>query len=236
MKYSFTFLSLFFFILANAQEGKLLQGRVVIKSATADSIHVINLNTEKETLTDKKGAFSIRANEGDLLIFKNERVDMMRKIVEGDEYKSGQIVVNMTSTVTQLEQVDIKVYDRINPVALGILSKPAKKYTPAERRLYTATSSQLDALLNLFSGRTKMLKNNVKVEKKNILLQELDGLFPDSYYIENLCIDQDMIKGFHYYIVEDKMFTDALNAKNKFLATFRLIELAQDFNTLHAQP
>ncbi len=227
---------LFSIIILHAQEGKLLQGRFIIKSATPDSIHVVNLNTEKETLSDKNGAFTIRAHEGDVLVLKNERVDMMRKIIEEDDYKNGFFVVNMTSTAIQLNQVDIDAYHGINAVALGIISKPAKKYTPAERRLYTATSSQLDALLNLLSGRTKMLKNNVKVEKNIFLLEQLDGLFPDSYYTENLCIEKDMIKGFHYFVVEDKMFTDALNEKNKSLAAFRLIELAQDFNKRNAQP
>jgi hypothetical protein len=236
VKARFSILIILLSFLAHAQDGKLLHGRVAIRSATPDSIHVINLNTERETLTDREGRFAIRANAGDVLVLKNERVDMMRKIVSDDDYRDGTLLVSMTSSVTQLEQVDIQVDDRINPVALGILSKPAKKYTPAERRLYTATSTQIDALINLISGRKKRLKNDVKTEKKIMLLQELDGLFPESYYTESLCIDKDMIRGFQYFVAEDKPFSEALRQKNKSLAAFRLIELARDFNTRHAQP
>jgi hypothetical protein len=41
----------------------------------------------------------------------------------------------------------------------GIISYGQKKvYTPAERKLYTATSGGIDGLLNTISGRKAMLK------------------------------------------------------------------------------
>jgi hypothetical protein len=38
-----------------------------------------------------------------------------------------------------LEEVTIIDYKKISAVSLGTTSKGVKKYTPAERRLYTAT-------------------------------------------------------------------------------------------------
>jgi hypothetical protein len=49
-----------------------------------------------------------------------------------------------------------------------------KKYTPAERKLYTATSGGgIDGLLNTISGRKAMLKKEIIVEKKLQLWIEL---------------------------------------------------------------
>ena len=78
----------------------------------------------------------------------------------------------MTSKITQLDEVKVQK-SNIDAVSLGILTKPGKVYTPAERRLKTATglyasanagtmmggSVGLDPLINWISGRTALLKS-----------------------------------------------------------------------------
>jgi hypothetical protein len=53
----------------------------------------------------------------------------------------------------------------INAENLGIIPYNQKKYTAAERKLYTTRSGLLDRPLNWMSGRTAMLKK-VAVERK----------------------------------------------------------------------
>jgi hypothetical protein len=227
------FLLLFITQLAFCQEQKLLQGRIVVKDAKASDVHVINLTTEKEAITNDKGEFSILVRPDDLLVFSSDHLNYMRKVIEEEHYNSASLVVEMTSKVNKLDEVVVTNYAGINAVALGILSKPAKAYTPAERKLYGATSSPIDALINLLSGRTKMLEKGVEIEKKEFLLEKLDGLYSDEFYRENLGIEKERIRGFHYYLVEDIRFSEAIESKNKAVATFLIIEIAAAYNALN---
>lgn len=229
-----------------SQEPKLLKGRVVVKDATPEGVKVVNLVSEKETLTNSKGEFSIWVKPEDLLVFSALHLDHMRKFIDTEEYNSSLLIVEMTSKINQLDEVEVRNFSHINAVSLGILSRPAKVYTPAERRLQTATglyptanvgtmmggSIGLDPLFNWMSGRTSMLKKEVEVEQKEFLLLKLSALFEDDYYTEKLKIDKEAIKAFQYYIIYDERFINALNSKNKFLATFLIGGLAQEFKKI----
>ena len=241
---------LFFFLIFSqfvfSQEEKLIKGKVVVKDAMVEGIRVVNLVSEKEVLTDSKGEFSIMVKPEDLLVFSASHLDHMRKFIEEEDYKAQLITVEMTSKVTELDEVEVRNYSNINAVSLGILSKPAKIYTPAERRLQTATglyptanvgpmmggSIGLDPLFNLISGRTAMLKKEAEVEKKEFLLHKLSSLYDEDYYTEKLKIKKESIKGFQYYTIYNERFIEALNAKNKILVTFLIGGLALEFNKI----
>lgn len=229
-----------------SQEEKLIKGKVVVKDAMVEGVRVVNLVSEKEVMTNNKGEFSIWVKPEDLLVFSAVHLDYMRKFIEIEDYNSPLLIVKMTSKVNQLDEVEVRDFSRINAVSLGILSKPAKVYTPAERRLQTATglyptanvgtmmggSVGLDPLLNWISGRTSMLKKEIEVEQKEFLLQKISNLYEDDFYTEKLKIKKESIKAFQYYVIYDERFIEALNSKNKVLATFLIGGLALKFNTI----
>ena len=119
------------------------------------------------------------------------------------------------------------------------MQKPAKVYTPAERKLKVATdldgkigfggAMSLDPLLNAISGRTAMLKKELAVEKKEKLLQKIEYLFKEKFFLENLKIPKDYLRGFWYYAVEDPKLVSALNTKNKIMARFIFSDLATKY-------
>ena len=244
-------LILFLFLLSTlsvfSQKEKLIQGKVFIKNSKLDGIRVINLVNEKETVTDKEGRFSILAKPDDLLIFSAEFLDYMRKIVEESDYKAGVLELEMTSKVTQLDEVEIHDYSRINAVDLGVLSKPAKKFSPAERRLQTATglyptanvgtmtggSVGLDPLMNWISGRTKMLKRALEAEQKQILLEKLSYSYTDDFFIEKLQIEPLYVEGFKNYAVYDNALIEAIEIKNKAQMEFNLYRLSTEFKKIN---
>lgn len=229
-----------------SQEEKLIKGKVVVKDAMVEGIRVVNLVSEKEVLTNSNGEFSIWVKPEDLLVFSAVHLDYMRKFIEEEDYNAPLLIIEMTSKINQLEEVEVRDFSEINAVSLGIRSKPAKQYTPAERRLQTATglyptanvgtmtggSLGLDPLFNWMSGRTTMLKKEVEVEQKEFLLQKLSTLYEEEFYTEKLKIKKESIKAFQYYVIYDERFISALNSKNKVLAAFIIGGLALEFNTL----
>ncbi len=214
-----------------SQEEKLINGKIIVKNATPQGVHVINLVNEKEVISDSKGEFSILAKLDDVLVFSSNHLDYQRKIIETDDYKALAFTIEMTSKVIELDEVEIE-YPGINALSLGILTKAPKRYTPAERRLYSAQSGLLDSFLNTLSGRTAMLETGIVIEKKEFQLKELENLYPEEFYTTTLKIKKEYIKGFHYYIVENKKFASALDGKNSFVISLLIIGLAQEYNAL----
>lgn len=226
------FLLLFQITFGQAAGDKLLHGKIVVTSGTVDGVNIINLVNEKSTISDSNGEFFILAKADDLLIFTSVNLEYHRKIVEVEDLKKDIITVNMIAKVTELKEVIVNKHPEISAVSLGISAKGIKKYTPAERRLYTATSTPVDALINMISGRTAMLKKDIEVEKKYSLLAKIDALFEDEYYINTLKIPADYIKGFQFYCVEDEKLATTLRTKNKTMTMFLLVPLAKKFNLL----
>ncbi len=207
---------------------KLLQGIIAADDALLSGIDVVNLGNEKVTVTNSKGEFSILAKADDILVFSSKSLEMRRLLIDEDDLKSGTITVNMYSKINELDEVIVK-----KNAAEGVSIIPGQKqYTPAERKLHTATSGLLDAPISWMSGRTAMLKKEVVVERKERLLDKIGILYEDKYYIETLKVPEIYIDDFQRYIIEDKEFTAALKVKNRTMMLFLISKLAVNYNAI----
>ncbi len=207
---------------------KLLQGIIAADDAVLSGIEVINLGNEKVTLTNSKGEFSILAKADDILVFSSKSLEMRRLIIDEDDLKSGTITVTMYPKITELNEVIVKK----SPIEGVSIIPGQKQYTPAERKLHTATNGILDAPISWMSGRTAMLKKEVAVERKERLLDKVGILYDDKYYIETLKIPEIYIDDFQRYIIEDKEFTAALKVKNRTMMLFLVSKLAVNYNAI----
>ena len=210
---------------------KILKGKVIADANDLEGIYVINLKTEKSTVTDSNGNFSIPAAVCDTLMFSSIQFKGVKIELSEVDFDKDLLFVKMRLLMNQLKEVMVFQYKNINAVALGIIPKGQRSYTPAERKLATA-SSGLDPILNLFSGRLAMLRKEVEVEKKEILLHQIENMFDKEFFVNNLKIPEEYIKGFQYYIIENTSFVTILNAKNKSMASFLIGELAIKYNEI----
>lgn len=224
-----TYLLLLCSFISVAQKGKPIAGKVVVRDGSPSNIHIVNLVNEVEVTTDAEGNFSIAASEGDMLVLSGTQIDYVRRMIREDDITSGKITIRIAAKPIELEEVAVKQSTQMDAVALGILTKPAKQYTPAERKVFTATSTALDGLINKITGRTKRLKREALLEKKEFVLEQLKDLWPDSYYAD-LGITPDRIKGFHYLLVDSKEFLDALASNNSVQLAFVTLQLADTYN------
>jgi hypothetical protein len=140
----------------------------------------------------------------------------------------------MKPIMNELKEVIVRRYPNMSAEALGIIPYGQKKYTPAERKLATATSGRLnpmglDPLLNYFSGRTAMLKKELEVEKKETFMAQLESMFDQNHLVNTLHIPSIYVKGFLYYAVENPKFTRVLETKNHTSIEFLLAELATKY-------
>ncbi len=232
--------------LAQADELVFLKGKVISTVKELTEVNVYNLRSESATATDENGNYSMFVKVGDTLQFKSLQTATKKVVVTEADLKKSLFVTQLAPKVIELEEVEIKDHSNINAVSLGVLSKPAKRYTPAERRLKTATdldatasagmmaggSIGLDPILNAISGRTEMLKKELEVERKERLMAKVESQFKHEYFTNRLKIPEEYVKAFLYYIADDTKLDEYMKKKNKGLAKFRLSELASQYLTL----
>ena len=238
-------LYIFFPLVVLSQNDSIVSGKIVSESSLLEGIHVINLSKRNGAITDVRGYFQIKAKVYDTLQFSAVNLKATRYVMKQSDYSNDLLLIKMESLITELEEVAIINYKNINAVALGIVPANQKTYTPAERKLKTASefkpestfyfggttgvSLSFDAILNAISGRTTMLKNELVVERKELLQAKTSDYFERKYFVETLKIPDEFVDGFLFYIVENEKFVNAMKDKNKTMATFVLSELAVEY-------
>ncbi len=225
-----------------AQNEKLISGKIICENNAVSGIQITNLVSEKSTISNVDGKFSILAKAEDMLVFTSVNYQFKRKFLEQEDIESNDLVIILNRKIVQLDEVTVSKFPKFDAFEMGILEKPAKEYTPAERRLKSASefkpnigtilSLPIEPIINVISGRTKNLKNQLEIERNEMLLLKVANLYNDEYYIKKLKINRDLIKAFQYYAIYDFQFVADLKSKNKTKINFRIIELAQKFNKL----
>jgi hypothetical protein len=74
-----------------------------------------------------------------------------------------------------------------------------------------------------------MLKNDLKIEKKELLLRKLNDWNDNEFYANQLKIPKEFVDGFKYYIIYDDELMSYLQSNNKIKGNFRISKLATDF-------
>ena len=222
--------SLFFFV--GFSQRTELRGKIRAYSDELEGVNITNLSSNLTVMSGNGGYFKIHVQENDTIQFSAVHLKRKKVIITSSDMKSELLFVDMELANYDLKEVKINEFKNINAVDLGILSKPAKKYTPAERRLYTATGSantyglntqvSFDAILNSFSGRTSMLKKEYTIKK-------LNEWFDDQFYVEKFNIPPDYVKGFQFYLAENVHLEKAVKSKNKNLTIYIIGELSASY-------
>lgn len=225
---------------AGAQEiRKPLKGKVSAFANSLSGILVINMQSEQDAHTQENGYFDIAVKPGDTLMFSSTQFKAKKVPVTAAKIEEEMLLVRLEPVMNHLDEVQVFQYKGIDAVSLGIIPKSTKHYTPAERKLRTATgydaqiglntSVTLDPVFNLLSGRTAELLKNVVVEKKEILLAKIQARYEDEHFTKNMHIPQEHVKGFQFYLAENARFATAFNAKNYTMAAFIMSELSVQY-------
>ncbi len=240
----------FFFLIQSvgfcqSTELTFLRGKIICPIKELGEVNIFNLRSESVTNSNESGNYSLFVKVGDTLEFKSLQIETQKIVIRESDLVKPLLVTNLVPKTIDLSEVEIKDYRHINAVSLGILEKPAKKYTPAERRLRTAESfhwyspllipvggMSVDGIINAISGRTAMLQKELAIEKKERMMVKIENQFPNDYFIRKLKIPEAYVKGFLYYIADDATLIAFINEKNKGMSKFRLSELATEYLSL----
>lgn len=236
----FSVLPFLFFLQFTFSQSVEINGRIV-SEIDAENIHVINKTAQIFTTTNRKGEFTITAKLNDTLVFSSiqhvsKQVVVSNKIIETktclielkeqinelDEVIVGKVLTgDLSSDIENVEgKAPINFYD------VGIPGYKGKKATQSERRLHEAGEFKpsqllgllggglpLNPILNGISGRTKELKQRVKLESNAELLRVIKSkLAKDFFSVYQL--DESLRTDFFYFCEESLDFNERCNGKS----------------------
>jgi hypothetical protein len=242
-------LNLLFPLLIWSQNDTLIKGKIVSEIKDLEGVHVINVTKISGTVSDNEGYFYIKAKVSDTLMFSAVFLERKKYVITAEDIKNKLALIPIAPSTEYLKEVVVTEYPNINAVALGIVPKGQKTYTPAERKLAAAGNFKwysplliplggmsVDGLINQISGRKAMLKKELLVERKELLQEKTLNYFDEEYFIKTLHIPEDYVDGFVYYIADNVPYSNAMKNKNKTQATFILSQLAVEFLNIKEIP
>ncbi|MCL6275179.1 hypothetical protein M3P19_14255 [Muricauda sp. 2012CJ35-5] len=222
---------------------KQLRGRVYSSNKDVVGVVVQNITAKNAVITDMEGNFAIRASVQDTLAFS--AVQFQRKYIVVNEviYNTSFISVPLEEFVNELQEVVVRPYNLsgdldqdlgqlqlekdVSAEALGLPNAHAKIPTQSERKLQQATYGKfnvgmilappLDPIINAITGRTKMLKNRVKVDKTYARTQRVQAFYADSLISSNLKIPIEKIDDFMYFCEVDEEFQKTVDSQDKLM-------------------
>lgn len=236
-------MAFFLVLFASAQdgEGKMLTGKVTSEDEDVVGVVIQNITSDEAVITDFEGKFAIDVQVNDTLVFS--AVQFVKKVLPVTEvlYHANYIEVPMVEFVNQLKEVVVRPYNLsgdltqdlgklslqkdVSAEALNLPNAHQRIPTQSERMLDQATvgkfnmgmilSPPLDPLINAITGRTKMLKNRVKVDKAYARTQRVQDFYVDSLFVATLKIPMEKIDDFMYFCEVDEAFQTTVDSHDK---------------------
>ncbi len=212
-----------------------LEGRVYSEDGDVAATHVLNATTKRATITDNNGFFKISVKLNDTIVFSAIQYKRKEIVVTLSILESKYINVPLEDALTELDEVVVMPYNltgdmtrdaeriTIEPVitasTLGLPNAYVKPPTKAERILYEATSGggliPLNPIINGISGRTKYLKNQVKLQKLYSRTERVKAFYKDSVIVADLKIPEESIDDFMYFCEIDSSFQTTVDTHDR---------------------
>lgn len=240
LKVKYSFLILLFSVIQTTISQNLEISGKVKSEKDVENIHVINKTAQLFTVTNAKGEFTISARLNDTLLFTSIQHKTKNIVISEAIISTKTYIVLLEELINELDQVtvgkvltgdllsDVKNVEGNPPINfydVGIPGYTGKIATQSERRLAQAGEFKpsmllgllgggipLDPIMNGISGRTKMLKERVAIERNADLLHKIKtSLSEDFFSIYKL--EENLHADFFYFCEVDPDFE--LKCKNK---------------------
>ncbi len=251
-----TKLAIFFIFIVYAVQSQTVEiNGIVIAATDIENIHVINKTANRFATTDKLGGFKIRAKVSDTIVFSSVQYKLKAIVISPTHIKERKMIVELTDHVNVLDEVlvgkiltgdldsDVKNSDAERPIDfydVGIPGYKGKPKTQSERRLYEADHGKmvaiglgvglnLNKLLNKISGRTKKLKERVRVESNDVLMNSIKSRLSDDFF-KVYILDETLHTDFFYFCSEDENFEKRCKEKSDIEVFEFLAEKYVDYN------
>lgn len=233
------FILLAFIVQFSISQTVTIKGQIVADD-DLENIHVLNKTSFTNATTDSLGVFKINAKLNDTIVFSAVQYQVLIKVISEENIKTKTLKARLELFTNDLDEVfltkqlsgdltkdvsasnakaDINFYD------VGIPGYTGKPLTQNENRLNEAGGNEkmfavglgaavnFNKFLNSITGRTKMLKERVRLESNDALLARLKNDLIEDFFTQNPLPD-DKKDEFFYYCQEDPNFRSRFTKSN----------------------
>lgn len=227
----------FLFVTAQDDDRRLLMGKVIYKNFSIANEYVINSTTEKATVTNEDGEFSIEVKLGDELVFTAVNYQYKLVKISQDILDKNRLIVTVNEKVTELDEVVITSEDPER--FLKVKNEEFKGYEYEIDRgtgVDNVAMSNLDRgmqdganFVNIFRAIFKSKDATIEEGPKLKVSQVLRQVYDDQFFVVDLNIPQDKIDAFLYYCDEKMPATTLLKKENEFQLIDSLVNHSKTF-------
>ncbi len=213
----------------SAQE-KSLQGKI-INDADIEGIHVLNVASRFNTITNENGHFSINVKLRDTLLFSSIKYKPEKVVVAEAIFEKGVITVKLSELVNELDEVflqpnlsgniatDLKKIKTEKPINFDDVGIPGFKGKPEEKIVpmyfaVTPLSINLEALYKHISGYYKELKTRRKWEYENNAVAQMLNYYTPPFFITTYSIPENRVYDFLLFCAETTQIESDFKKEN----------------------
>lgn len=230
------------------QQGE-FQGKVTSADGDVEGVNVMNLTTKRATITNQEGAFRISASVNDTILFSALQYQKKQFVITAAMLQ-GEVRVAMDEHTNALDEVVVRPYNLVGSLdkdvahfsgqtvtaaGLGLPNAYVKPLTQSQRKLNEATTGggivPLNPLINAITGRTKMLKNRVKIDETYARTQRVHEMYADSLFVKHLGIPVEKIPDFMYFCEVDSTFQHIVDTHDQLRIWDFLRQKSTDYRT-----
>ncbi len=232
-----------------------IDGQVLFEGQGVPDVHIMNTSAGRATISDPDGRFSLEVSLGDTLLFSAVQYRRRQLVINTSVLESKFIFLTLEEFVNELDEVIVRPYNltgdlvrdmqqiKTDPVVtastLGLPNAYVKPMMQSERLLKEAsmgpfqlgmiTAVPFNPLINMITGRTKMLKQRVARDRKYLLTQEVRKYYPDSLFVTRLGIPEDRIDDFMYYCEVDEAFDSIVSTEDRIAILKFLLDKSKSY-------
>ena len=261
MRSNLIFILLLVFGVLNAYSQSVnIQGKISAADEV-DGIHIINKTANRFAISNPDGSFIIPAKLNDTILFSGVSYQLKEVIATKLVIVSQLMSVHLEALVNALDEVVVgklltgdlnsdlansDVQRDINFFDLGIPGYTGKPLTQSERRLKEASGldlslggsmggggvgMSLNPIINGITGRTKKLKEQVKLEKLDDCLHKVKSNLSDMLF-EEYPLDEIYRTEFFYFCSDDDQFYSLCRLNNNLRMFEFLVEQLLSFKMI----
>ncbi|WP_461531981.1 carboxypeptidase-like regulatory domain-containing protein [Sinomicrobium sp.] len=224
-----------------AQDGRtILRGKVIYRNSSVPNQNVINLETQKATITNKDGEFEIFVKQGDHLVFSAVNYKLETVEITSDILDKNRLVVEVNERVNALDEVVVTPDNEEKFLELrgeefkqfeyaDDYSTEAQNMATPEKRLQNGVN-----FVNIFKAlfvKEKEEDQQIQLKVSEVLRQVYD----DEFFVLDLKIPQDKIDDFLYYLDGKIPRQSLLRKENEFELIDLLVQESEAYRNMQKE-
>jgi len=224
----------------------------VYGNSDIEGIHIINRTSQRFATTNSDGEFAIYAKHNDTLLITSVRYKQKMLLVSKTNISTRRIKIYLEEHINELNQVTVgKILTgdlnsdienegeerEMNFYDVGIQGYTGKPKTQRERKLYEADHGKYyrfpfvlntNKILNAITGRTKKLKEHVRLERNNLLIYQIKANVGADFF-KSHPIEETRRMEFFFFCSDDPDFERRCAGKSEIEIYEFLLEKHSEF-------